>query len=102
VDIRDVAVGTTFTDVMTNTPGPVLVATNYNAVSAYAGNPACWKCLPRALGRPASVISGTKLCLMSAPMPSAPTARRTSFRASAVRTPATISAPSPTRAARAR
>lgn len=41
VDVRDIAVGTNFADVVTNvTPGPVLVATNYNTVTNYAGNPA--------------------------------------------------------------
>jgi hypothetical protein len=41
VDIRDIAVGTNFLDVVTNVaPGPVLVATNYNTVTNYSGNPA--------------------------------------------------------------
>jgi hypothetical protein len=42
MDIRDVVVGTTFADVVTNvaSSSSVLVATNYNVVSTYAGNPA--------------------------------------------------------------
>jgi hypothetical protein len=50
VDIRDVAVGTTFADVMTNTPGPVLVATNYNTVSTYSGNPALLEVFATSIG----------------------------------------------------
>jgi hypothetical protein len=50
VDIRDVAVGTSFADVMTNTPGPVLVATNYNTVSTYAGNPALLEVFATSIG----------------------------------------------------
>jgi hypothetical protein len=50
VDIRDVTVGTTFADVMTNTPGPVLVATNYNTVSTYAGNPALLEVFATSIG----------------------------------------------------
>jgi hypothetical protein len=42
LDIRDIAVGTTFADVMTNVAAtsPTLVATNYNTVTNYTGNPA--------------------------------------------------------------
>jgi hypothetical protein len=42
MDIRDVVVGDTFADVMTNAAAasPVLVATNYQTVTNYAGNPA--------------------------------------------------------------
>jgi len=42
VDIRDVVVGDTFADVMTYSAAtsPVLVATNYQTVTNYAGNPA--------------------------------------------------------------
>ena len=50
VDIRDVVVGTTFADVMTNTPGPVLIATNYNTVSTYAGNPALLEVFATSIG----------------------------------------------------
>jgi hypothetical protein len=50
VDIRDVAVGTSFADVMTNTPGPVLVATNYNVVSTYSGNPALLEVFATSIG----------------------------------------------------
>ena len=50
VDIRDVVVGASFADVMTNTPGPVLVATNYNTVSTYVGNPALLEVFATSIG----------------------------------------------------
>jgi hypothetical protein len=51
VDIRDVAVGTTFADVVTNTaPGPVLVATNYVTLTNYAGNPALLEVFATSIG----------------------------------------------------
>ena len=50
MDIRDVAVGASFADVMTNTPGSVLVATNYNAVSSYVGNPALLEVFATSIG----------------------------------------------------
>ena len=50
VDIRDVAVGTSFADVMTNAPGAVLVATNYNTVSNYSGNPALLEVFATSIG----------------------------------------------------
>jgi hypothetical protein len=50
VDIRDVVVGDTFADVMTNAPTPVLVATNYNTVSAYSGNPALLEVFATSIG----------------------------------------------------
>ena len=50
VDIRDVAVGTSFADVMTNAPGAVLVATNYNTVSTYSGNPALLEVFATSIG----------------------------------------------------
>jgi Immunoglobulin domain len=51
VDIRDIAVGTTFADVVTNTtPGPVLVATNYQTVSTYSGNPALLEVFATSIG----------------------------------------------------
>jgi hypothetical protein len=50
VDIRDVAVGTSFADVMTNAPGPVLVANNFNVVTNYAGNPALLEVFATSIG----------------------------------------------------
>ena len=52
VDIRDIAVGLSFADVMTNAPGtcPVLVATNYNTVTNYAGNPALLEVFATSIG----------------------------------------------------
>jgi hypothetical protein len=50
VDIRDVAVGLTFADVVTNTPGPVLVATNYNTVTNFIGNPALLEVFASSIG----------------------------------------------------
>jgi hypothetical protein len=51
VDIRDIAVGTTFADVVTNTtPGPVLVATNYQTVSTYSGNLALLEVFATSIG----------------------------------------------------
>ena len=51
VDVRDVVVGDTFADVMTNTtPHPVLIATNYNTVSTYAGNPALLEVFATSIG----------------------------------------------------
>lgn len=49
-DIRDIAVGTTFADVMTNVPGPVLIANNYNTVTNYSGNPALLEVFPTSIG----------------------------------------------------
>ncbi len=49
-DIRDIVVGTTFADVMTNVPGPVLIATNYNTVTNYSGNPALLEVFPTSIG----------------------------------------------------
>lgn len=50
VDIRDIAVGTSFADVMTNAPGPVLIATNFNTVTNYAGNPALLEVFASSIG----------------------------------------------------
>jgi hypothetical protein len=52
VDIRDVAVGLSFADVMTNTAAtsPVLVATNYTTVTNYAGNPALLEVFATSIG----------------------------------------------------
>jgi hypothetical protein len=50
VDIRDVAVGTSFADVMTNSPGSVLIATNFNTVTNYSGNPALLEVFPTSIG----------------------------------------------------
>jgi len=51
VDIRDVVVGDTFADVMTNqTCGPVMVAANYNTVTNYAGNPALLEVFATSIG----------------------------------------------------
>ena len=52
VDIRDVAVGHNFTDVVTNVAAssPVLIATNYNVVSNYAGNPALLEVFATSIG----------------------------------------------------
>jgi len=50
VDIRDIAVGTSFTDVVTNAPGPVLIATNFNTVTNYAGNPALLEVFASSIG----------------------------------------------------
>ena len=52
VDVRDVAVGLSFADVMTNTAAtsPVLVATNYNTVTNYAGNPALLEVFATSIG----------------------------------------------------
>ena len=51
VDVRDVVVGTAFADVMTNTTcGAVMVATNYNMVTNYAGNPALLEVFASSIG----------------------------------------------------
>ena len=52
VDIRDVVVGLSFADVMTNTAAtsPVLVATNYNTVTNYAGNPGLLEVFASSIG----------------------------------------------------
>lgn len=52
VDIRDIAVGTTFADVMTNSAAtsPVLVATNFNTVTSYTGNPALLEVFASSIG----------------------------------------------------
>jgi len=50
MDIRDIAVGTNFADVVTNIPGPVLVATNFNTVTNYAGNPALLEVFASGIG----------------------------------------------------
>ena len=52
VDIRDIAVGLSFADVMTNTAAtsPVLVATNYNTVTNYSGNPALLEVFATSIG----------------------------------------------------
>ncbi|HWX21787.1 MAG TPA: CHRD domain-containing protein [Candidatus Binatia bacterium] len=51
VDVRDVVVGDTFADVMTNTTAnPVLIATNYSTVTNYSGNPALLEVFPTCLG----------------------------------------------------
>jgi hypothetical protein len=50
VDIRDIAVGTNFTDVMTNLPGPVLVATNVFNITNYSGNPAIMEVFASSIG----------------------------------------------------
>ena len=50
--IRDVAVGLSFSDVMTNVAAssPVLVATNYNTVTNYSGNPALLEVFVTSIG----------------------------------------------------
>jgi hypothetical protein len=52
VDIRDVVVGTTFADVMTNvaSASPVLIANTFNTVTNYAGNPALLEVFATSLG----------------------------------------------------
>lgn len=50
LDVRDVAVGDTFADVMTNAPGPVLVATNFNTVSSYSGSSALLEVFATSIG----------------------------------------------------
>jgi len=52
VDIRDIAVGLNFADVMTNmaSTSPVLVATNYNTVTNYSGNPALLEVFASSIG----------------------------------------------------
>lgn len=50
VDIRDIAVGLNFADVMTNTPGPVMIATNYNVVTNYSGNPGLLEVFASSIG----------------------------------------------------
>jgi hypothetical protein len=52
VDIRDVAVGLSFADVMTNSAAtsPVLVAANYNTVTNYPGNPALLEVFATSIG----------------------------------------------------
>ena len=51
VDVRDVVVGTSFADVMTNTTcSPVMVATNYNMVTNYEGNPALLEVFASSIG----------------------------------------------------
>ena len=50
VDVRDLAVGLTFASVMTNSCGAVLVATNYNTVSTYSGNPALLEAFATSIG----------------------------------------------------
>jgi hypothetical protein len=50
VDIRDIAVGTNFTEVMTNLPGPVMIATNYNVVTNYSGNPGLLEVFASSIG----------------------------------------------------
>ena len=52
VDIRDIAVGLSFADVMTNSAAtsPVLVATNYTTVTNYAGNPALLEVFATSIG----------------------------------------------------
>ncbi len=50
MDIRDVAVGTTFADVMTNLPTSVLVATNFNLVTNFPGTPALLEVFASSLG----------------------------------------------------
>jgi hypothetical protein len=50
VDVRDIAVGTNFTEVMTNLPGPVMIATNYNTVTNYSGNPGLLEVFASSIG----------------------------------------------------
>src|SRR6267154_2152118 len=50
VDIRDIAVGTSFADVMTNAAGPVLIATTFNTMTNYAGNPALLEVFASSIG----------------------------------------------------
>jgi hypothetical protein len=52
VDVRDVAVGLSFADVVTNVAAtsPVLVATNYNTVTNYSGNPALLEVFATSIG----------------------------------------------------
>jgi hypothetical protein len=52
VDIRDVVVGTTFADVMTNvaSASPVLIANTFNTVTNYAGNPGLLEVFATSLG----------------------------------------------------
>jgi hypothetical protein len=50
VDVRDVVTGDTFADVMTNAPGAVLIATNYNVATNYSGNPALLEVFATSIG----------------------------------------------------
>ncbi len=52
MDVRDVVVGTTFADVVTNANAnsTVLVATNFNVVTNYAGNPGLLEVFPSSIG----------------------------------------------------
>jgi hypothetical protein len=53
VDVRDVVVGDTFADVVTNTtgnPGPVLIATNVFNLTNYSGNPALMEVFATSFG----------------------------------------------------
>jgi hypothetical protein len=50
MDIRDVVVGYSFADVMTNTCGPVLIATNYTVVSNYVANPGLLEVFATSIG----------------------------------------------------
>ena len=50
VGVHDVVVGLSFADVMTNTPGPVLIATNYNTVTNFAGNPGILEVFATSIG----------------------------------------------------
>src|SRR5262249_40245679 len=52
MDIRDVAVGTTFADVMTNTlaNSVVQVATNFNTSTNFPGTPALLEVFPTSIG----------------------------------------------------
>lgn len=50
VDVRDVVVGDTFADVMTNSPGPVQVGQQPASVTNYAGNPALMEVFASSIG----------------------------------------------------
>jgi hypothetical protein len=52
VDINNIAVGLSFADVVTNVAAtsPVLVATNYQVITNYAGNPALLEVFPTSIG----------------------------------------------------
>jgi hypothetical protein len=52
VDVRDVSVGLSFADVVTNVAAtsPVLVATNYNIVTNYSGNPGLLEVFATSIG----------------------------------------------------
>jgi hypothetical protein len=78
VDIRDVAVGLSFADVMTNSAAnsPVLVAANYNTVTNYPGNPALLEVFATSIGGGVLTYQWYQITTLGVTNPSASTARR--------------------------